>query len=114
MKLVDYSSQLGKKLFVVDNTDVMFQVALEDISHIVCKDNETIIVGNDWQKIFTAKSILEFITELKKFGFAQINDNTIINKQNIYRYSKDSVNNTIMMKNMEIFKVANSHFDITT
>ncbi len=113
MKLVDYSSQMGKKLFVVDINDVMFQVALEDISHIVRKDNETIIVSNDWQKIFTSKPLLEFEEQLKQFGFDQINDETIINKQNIYRYGNNSVNNTIMMKNMEIFKVANSHFDVT-
>ena len=111
MKITDYSLQFGKKLFVIDTNKIIFQIALQDISHIIQKNEETIIISNEWEKIYTTKSLNDFYENLKKFDFIKINDKTIVNKQNIYRFDH-AKNKTITMKNMEIFKIKNYQFDL--
>jgi len=102
--LKDYSFQLGKKL-IIENNDVLIQISLEDISHILSNGSNTVIIMNNWQKYYCKKELDHFKELLKDYKFIKINNQTLINKLNILRI-KNSINNTIIMRNQEIF-----HFD---
>jgi len=106
--LKDYSLQLGKKLVVKEN-DYLTQIALEDISHIIANVNGTIIVLNSWQKYSCDKNIHDLNNLLKNYKFIQINKKIIINKQNIVRIHNNSINNTIIMRNQETFRLNNKN-----